>query len=270
MEQMNCNSIKNSLVGFLGEEIRVVESSDGCVLVLPGKTLDDRHPAIFVDQRMDDYFLVHDAGKTAAELYAQGVHITDSREDAFSEMAERLGAVFSKGMFQVGCNRADLHQAILAVGQCESLGMWHILGHKPDFSDEPIASRVEQGIRAWNAPYENRIESRFSVQGVTSKHVFDFVSFPVHVQREVIALKILRPGDDPISKAKEYGYLALDIRATQYEAWPRLAIMTKAEKWSKNAREIVKQHSAAMVEVETGEEESVEALIPQKLEEMAA
>lgn len=248
----------------------MIESEDGCVLVLPNKTLDDRHPAIFVDQRMDDYFLVHDAGKTAAELYAQGVHITESREEAFSEMAERLGAVFSKGMFQVGCNRAELHQAILAVGQCESLGMWHILGHKPDFSDEPIISRVETGVRAWNAPYENRVEPRVPVQGRNSKHVFDFVSFPLHVPREVIALKILRPGDDPISKAKEYGYLALDIQTTQFEQWHRLAIMTKVERWSKNAREIVQRLSAATVEVESGEEEAIETLVPQRLEEMAA
>ena len=240
------------------------------MLVLPGKTLDDRHSAIFIEQRMSDYFLVHDAGKTAAELYAQGIHITDPREEAFTQMAERLGAVFSKGMFQVGCSRADLHQAILAVGQCESLGMWHILGHKPDFSDEPVVSRVEHGIRAWNAPYEHQIESRIPVLGRHSKHVFDFVSFPVHVARETIALKILRPGDDSLSKAQGYGYLALDIEQTQYAQWRKLAVMTKVDNWTKNARELVRGLSTATVEVESGEEEAIETLIPQKLEEMAA
>ena len=95
MNQTNCHSIRDSFLGFLGDEIRVIESEGGCVLVLPGKTLDDRHSAIFIEQRMSDYFLVHDAGKTAAELYAQGIHITDPREEAFTQMAERLGAVFS-------------------------------------------------------------------------------------------------------------------------------------------------------------------------------
>jgi len=270
MEQTNCLSIRDSLVAFLGQEIQVIESKDGCVLVLPGKTLDDRQNAIFIDQRMPDFFLVHDAGKTTAELHAQGVHITDTREQAFAQMADRLGAVFSNGVFQIGCNRDELYHAILAVGQCESLGMWHLLGHKADFSDEPIRSRVDRGLKAWKAPYETQIGSDIYVSGRHSKHKFEFVSFPKNVPRETIAIKILRPGDDALSKAKEYGYLALDIEKTQYDQWRRLAVMTKADRWTKNAREIVENLSSATVEVESGEEDAIERIVPEKLDQIAA
>ncbi len=270
MEQMNCNSIRSSLVSFLGEEIRVIESEDGCVLVLPSKTLDDRHPAIFVEQKMDDFFLVHDAGKTTAELHAQGIHITDSREEVFIKMADRLGAVFSKGMFQVGCSRDELHRAVLAVGECESLGMWDILGHEPDFSDEPIISRVERGLKSWNAPYENDIRPRVPVPGRNSKHLFDFVSFPVNSPRETIALKILRPGGDSQGKAREYGYLALDLERTQYDTWLRVAVVARVEKWTRPARDVVKKFSTATVEVETGSEESLESLVPGELERITS
>jgi hypothetical protein len=46
--------------------------------------------------------------------------------------------------------------------------------------------------------------------------------------------------------------------------------MTKVDNWTKNARELVRGLSTATVEVESGEEEAIETLIPQKLEEMAA
>src|ERR1700719_3376144 len=102
MDPTNCNSIRESLVGFFGREVRVSEAQDGCVLV-PGKTLDDRSTAIFVDRKTPDYFVVHDAGKTASELFAQGIHMTENREEAFVNMAERMGAIFADGTFQIGC-----------------------------------------------------------------------------------------------------------------------------------------------------------------------
>jgi len=257
-------------MAFLGQEIQVIESRGGCVLVLPSKTLDDRQHAIFIDERMPNYFLVHDAGKTAAELHAQGVHVTDARKEMFSLMADRLGAAFSDGVFQVGCNRDELYRAILAVEQCESLGMWHLLGHKPDFSDEGIRHHVARGIKAWAAPYEHQVNSNIVVTGRHSPHKFEFVSFPKNVPREAIAIKILRPGDDASSKAKEYGYLALDIEETQYDHWQRLAIMTKADRWPRKAKELVEELSTATVEVEDGDEDSIDRIVPEKLSQIAA
>ena len=233
MEQTYCHSLKDSLLAYFGNEIQITESRQGCVLVLPTKTLDDRYLAVFVERKTPDFFVVHDAGKTSAELYSQGVHITEMREEAFSQMAEKLGAVFADGVFQIGCKESELHSAILAIGQCETLGMWHPLGHKPDFTEEPVVSRVERGLKMWKAPYSHRIQSKVHVKGLRAQHVFDFVSYPAVEHREPIAIKILRPSDDSLGKAREYGFLVYDTQNTYFERWLRFAVLTKADRWTK-------------------------------------
>jgi hypothetical protein len=256
MEQhFTCSSLKKELLSFFGKEIRITESQDGCVLVLPNKTLDDRYPAVFVDRKTPDFFVVHDAGKTSSELFAQGIHLTEAREEAFEQMADRMGAIFADGVFQVGCKQDEMLTAILAVGQCQSLGMWHVLGHKPDLAEEPVLTRVETGIRAWNSPDPHDIQSRVPVKGKKANHVFDFVAYPKIEKKPPIAVKVLRPSDDSLAKAREYGFLAYDTEGTMFENWLRLAIITKADRWTKNAKSLVESLSADTVEVQTGEEE---------------
>jgi len=62
MEQTYCHSLKDSLLAYFGNEIQITESREGCILVLPTKTIDDRFVAVFVERKTPDYFLVHDAG----------------------------------------------------------------------------------------------------------------------------------------------------------------------------------------------------------------
>jgi len=270
MDQTNCHSIRESLVSFFGREVRISESKDGCVFVLPGKTIDDRYTAVFVDRKTPDYFVVHDAGKTSSELYSQGIHITEVREEAFVNMAERMGAIFADGTFQIGCKEDELESAILAVNQCANLGMWHLLGHKPDLSDEPLLNRIERGITAWNAPYIHTVQPRVPVKGRRGNHVFDFVSFPAVERRQPIAIKVLRPSDDSLRKAREYGFLAYDIEQTNFENWLRLAVLAKADRWTRNAKQLVAASSTTMVEVEVGDEESLESKVPAALELLVA
>jgi hypothetical protein len=270
MEQTYCHSLKESLLKHFGSEIHVTESREGCVLVLPTKTLDDRYIAVFVERKTPDYFMVHDAGKTSAELHSQGVHITDLREEAFSQMADKLGAMFVDGVFQVGCKEEELHSAILAVGQCETLGMWHLLGHKPDFAEEPVESRVERGLKGWQAPYPMRVERKVQVRGLRATHVLDFVCYARKENREPIAIKILRPSDDSLAKAREYGFLVYDTEKTMFERWLRLAVMTKADKWRSSAKQLIASLSTGTLEVESGDEESLERRIPDVLDQLAA
>lgn len=270
MEQTYCHSLKESLLAYFGSEIQVTESREGCVLVLPTRTLDDRYVAVFVERKSPDYFLVHDAGKTSAELHSQGIHITEMREEAFSQMADKLGAAFVDGIFQFGCKASELHSAIIAIGQCETLGMWHLLGHRPDLSEEPVVALVERGIASWNAPYVQRIERRVTVKGQRANHIFDFVSYPDVERREPIAVKILRPSDDSLAKAREYGFLVYDTERTHFERWLRLAIMTKADRWTKNAKQLVASLSESTLEVETGDERSLAWRIPTTLDNIAA
>ncbi len=270
MEQTYCHSLKKSLLKHFGSEIRVTESREGCVLVLPSKTLDDRYIAVFIERKTPDYFVVHDAGKTSAELHSQGIHITDLREEAFSQMADKLGAMFVDGVFQVGCKEQELHSAILAIGQCETLGMWHLLGHKPDFGEEPVESRVEQGLKTWQAPYPTRIERKVQVKGLRATHVLDFVCYSQKETREPIAIKILRPSDDSLAKAREYGFMVYDTEKTMFEHWLRLAVMTKADKWRSSAKQLIASLSTSTLEVESGDEGSLERRVPDVLDQIAA
>ena len=270
MEQIACHSLKNSLLAYFGDEIQVAESREGCIMVLPTKTLDDRYVTVFVDRKGSDFFVVHDAGKTSAELHSQGVHVTELREEAFSSMADKLGAMFTDGIFQVGCKQNNLYSSILAIQQCETLGMWHLLGHKPDLTEEPLVSLVERGVTAWKAPYGHRIQARVPIKGKVANHILDFVSFPDVEYRQPIGVKILRPSDDALAKAREYGFLVYDTEKTYFEKWLRLAIMTKADKWTKNAKQLVASLSTSTLEVETGDEESIPRRVPSTLEQMAA
>jgi len=270
MDQTYCHSLKESLLKHFGNEVRVSESGEGCVLVLPAKTLDDRYVAVFVERKTQDYFVVHDAGKTSAELHSQGIHITELREEAFSQMADRLGAMFVEGVFQVGCKEHDLHSAILAIGQCETLGMWHLLGHRPDFGEEPVESRIERGLKLWRAPYPTRIEHRVQVKGLRATHVLDYVCYARSENREPIAIKILRPSDDSLAKAREYGFLVYDTERTMFERWLRLAVMTKADKWRTSAKQLIASLSTSTLEVDSGDEESLERRLPDLLDQIAA
>ena len=270
MDQTYCHSLKESLVRYFGSEIHVAESREGCVLVLPSKTLDDRYLAVFVDRKMPDYFVVHDAGKTSAELHSQGVHITDLREEAFSQMADRLGAMFVDGVFQVACKQEELHTAILAIGQCETLGMWHLLGHRPDFGEEPVEGRIERGLRIWHPPYPTKVQRKVSVKGLRATHVLDFVCYARDEDREPVAIKILRPSDDSLAKAREYGFLVYDTERTMFESWLRLAVMTKADKWRSSAKQLIASLSTSTLEIEAGDEASLERRIPDVLDQMVA
>ena len=271
MDKTYCLSLKESLLAFMGAEIAVREFRDGCVLVLPTKTIDDRFVTVFIDRKADDYFVVHDAGKTAAELHGQGVHLTDLRTEAFSDMAGKFGASFVDGVFQIGCRQDLLTTSVLAIGQCESMGTWHLLGHKPDLADEPIRNRVERCLTVWSAPHHYSLQRNVRVPGNKATHVFDFVSYPSDAkQREPIAIKVLTPSDDPLGKAREYGFLVLDTEKTYFENWRRLAILAKADRWSRPSKSLVASLSTATLEVDTGDEPTIEQRLPDALEQLAA
>src|ERR1700733_13609092 len=224
----NCQSIKDTLLEFLGSSIDVTEARDYCILTLPQKTVDDRLTSVFVHEKIPGFFVVDDGGKTAAELFAQGIHVTDVRLTALEELAERYGATFVQGTFRIGCQVEKLNAAIMSIGQCAILATWYVLAHKPRFEEEPILHRIETGMRAWRAPYENEIRSRVRVLGKKMEHVIDFVSFPrdgygptaSDEDRKVedvlkklgsplpIGVKVVRPSDNPLEQARGYGFMA--------------------------------------------------------------
>jgi hypothetical protein len=134
---------------------------------------------VFVHEKIPGFFAVDDGGKTAAELFAQGIHLTDVRLAVMEELAERYGATFAQGTFRIGCRTEKLNAAIVSIAQCATLATWYVLGHKPKFDEEPILHRIEAGMRAWQAPYNYEVRPRVHILGQKAEHVIDFVSFPL-------------------------------------------------------------------------------------------
>ena len=266
----NCQLMKAELLNFFGSAIDVTEARDYCVLTLPHKTLDDRFTSVFVQEKIPGYFLVHDGGKTAAELYAQGVHVTDLQTSVLEELAERYGATFAQGTFRFGCNADRLNAAIVAIAQCVTLGMWYILGHKPRFEDEPILHRVGAGLKEWHAPYEIEIRERYRVRGKKAQHVLNFVTFPRNVPNPPIGVSVVRPSDNSVAQAKGYGFMAYDLQDTQFENWPRVAVVMRADAWATEALDLVYSSANAVVRIDTGKEEELEDRLKQHLSEVAA
>jgi hypothetical protein len=286
----NCQLIKETLLEFLGNAIDVTATRDYCVLTLPQKTIDDRLASVFVQEKIPGLFVVDDGGKTAAELFAQGIHVTDLKLAALEELAERYGATFVQGTFRIGCHAEKLNAAIVSIGQCATLATWYVLGHKPRFEEEPILHRIETGMRAWQAPYEKEIRPRVRVTGQKTEHVIDFVSFPLngygqtasHEDHQIeqvlkkmnpwlpIGVKVVRPSDNALEQARGYGFMAYDLVGTQFENWPRVAVVTRKEDWTQPAMDLVYKSASIVIPIDTGEEEKLEKLLPERLSEVAA
>jgi hypothetical protein len=266
----NCHLLKDALLSFLGNTIEVSEKRDYCVLTLPHKTLDNRFASVFVQQKIPGYYLVHDGGKTAAELFAQGIHLTDLKLNTFEDLAGQYGATFSQGSFQIGAHESELQSAVMAIAQCATVGTWHVLAHKPSFSEVPVLKRVASGLAAWEPPFQKEIRDHVKISGRKFAHVLDFAAFAINTGQPPVGVKVLRPSDNPLEQARGYGFMAYDIEQTQFEEWLRLAIITKADEWSDGALSIVRNMSTATVEVGTGDESQIEKLIPQRMAEIAA
>jgi hypothetical protein len=262
MEIMNCSEIKESLVRHLSEGIDFSKVMDQCVFTLPLRSLDDRSVEVFVEKKLGEFYRVHDAGITSSHLFAQGIHITEKKSLLFEEVARRLGVTYLEGRFETSCQMAELQNAILAVSQCSALASLEVAAHKPVFEDEPIITRVQRSLKAWQPPYVKQINSRFPVNGRKATHIYEFVSFPYEPDFNTVAVKILQPSHSPQAQSERYGFLVLDTESTLYGNWRRLAIVTKAETWGDKPLRLVHGLSHETIDLVTGEEAQVEQLVP--------
>lgn len=270
MEPTSCRSIRDTVVGFLGEQIEVTTANDQCVITLPIKTLDDRFIDIYVEQKLGKHVLVHDGGKSMAELFAQGIHLTDTQQDHMKTVARRHGVTFQHGTFQVNAEIGNaMNEAIMAIAQCASIAMMPVATHQPTIEDEPISARVSRTLQRWKPQYVD-IDRRKIVKGRRAEHFFDFVSHARIKEARTVAIKLLPPSHGPRVQADRYGFLALDIdgRSRIVDRWQRLAIITRVEEWPKESLQIVRDLSADVIELETDEEHRVESLLPPKMTEL--
>jgi|ERR1017187_2127013 hypothetical protein len=269
MDQASCNSVRESLIRRLSEDIYVMQIADQCVLTFPFRTLDDRYPDIFVDKKLGGSYLIHDAGKTASHLFAQGIHMTESRNASFKQIASLLGVEFADGMFQVLSDGTTLEASILAVAECIVLGTMDIASHKPTFEDEPVTSIIKRTFDTWNPDFIERVNARVQLKGRRTNHPVDFVAFPSRERVATVAVKVIAPSYSPQAQAERYGFLVLDTEGTIYEQWQKLAVVTKVEQWPKGPLALVRQLSSRTIELRTGEELSLKESIPLQVTALA-
>jgi hypothetical protein len=259
------------LLSYFGHQLEVSAFEDHCVLTLPLRTLDDRYLDIHVEDKIGDLKLVHDGGRTTAELFAQGIHLTDSREAQLRAIAGKYGVSYNDGTFTQACRADSIQQTVFAIAQCASLAMYDVLSHSPKVEAEPVASIVRRTLDQWRPPdVDLRHLFHFKGQTAGADHVFDSVAFPKVSGRHAVAVKTLAPGYGPQVQADRYGFLVLDIRGTEYDKWPRIAVISKADQWPSGALEMVRSLSTRTLEADTGNDAFLERTLPHTMVELAA
>lgn len=272
MAPLSCSKIRDSLVAHIGEKTGALTFSDQCVITLPVKTLDDRLLSIFVEQKMDDYFIVHDGGKNIAELFVQGISLTEHRLSTLETIAHRFGvSVSADGVFTKGCTRKEMDDSILAVTQCASLAMFDVATHHPVVEEEKLETKVNRALHKWKPPYVNSIGRKVVVKGKESQHYLDFVSYSSdEAAHSSVAVEILSPTYSPRLQANQYGFLVLDIRDTPFSRWKRLAVVQRVEQWPAASLQLIGKLSDEVLRLREGEESEVEQALPEYMNRLAA
>jgi len=272
MDKARCSAIKDSLLATFADQLEVYANETQCIVTLPLKTADDRFIDVFVEPTLGSFVYVHDGGKNTAELFSQGIHLSDRQTELLKHLARRYGAVYQNGRFQVACPNTDaVHAAIFAISQCASLAMIEVVGHEPIIEDEPMSARVARSLHKWQPEYVE-IKRRYLVRGkqIAAEHIFDFVSISRDKSRaRNVALKILPPSFGARVQAERYGFLVLDIRGKEIYNWPRIAIVSKVEEWTEPALKIVRDMSSETIELESDSEQRVESILPGKMTELS-
>jgi hypothetical protein len=265
----HCSGIKEALVALFAKDLEVTSVDTACIITLPLKTADDRYIDVFVEPvESSQLVYVHDGGKSTAELFAQGIHPTDTQEAMLKGIAQAHGVVFQKGRFQVACpNEAAVQNAVFAIGQCVALAMIEVVSHEAVIEDEALSGRIARSLDRWRPSYVE-IHRRYPVEGRMVQHLFDFVSMPIRRKKQTVALKILHPSIGPKIQAERYGFLAYDIRGKEANKWSKLAIVAKVEEWSETALRLVKDLSDDVILLNTDHEEYVENVLPSKMTEL--
>lgn len=265
---MNCGVIREAVVDSFANATKVTSFSDDlCAIKFPIQTVDGRYVAVFVKQNSEDFFLVHDGGKTVTELFSHGLPITAARRKYLTELAEVHGvALTDEDVFQVGCRKQNLETSVLSIIQCISSGMVEILNHKPRFEEESVVQAVGMSLRTWKPSYIREIKGGVRVEGQRSKHVFDFVSFPENANVRTVGVKILSPTYGALVAAQRFGFFSYDIKSSYAGSWPKLAVLAHGEKWKKRSINLVNELCDEMLILPEKDHFLLKSMLPGQME----
>jgi hypothetical protein len=244
MEKPVCSSVKELIVEYLRSMTDVSHVDDECIVTLPITTFDQRWVDVSVIERSPGYFVVDDSGKAWDELYSQGIAMTDVVESRFAAIAHRFGVEFQKGRLRVGCPQELLQHSIWSVGQCSALAMNELIGHKP-ITEKDTKKAIGGIISDWGLTAGFRVQLDRRVTGKTYQHTFDFVAAD---DSNIIAVNILAPGSGALARAKSYGFQNLDLANAPEGKWKKMAILSRPDEWTFDARQLVETFANRVVE----------------------
>lgn len=264
----NCQSIKESLTAYLTGSTVVSQSSDSCIITLPIPTLDGRLVDVFIDGTLGDYVNVHDGGKAVNELILQGVELTGSITEYMEATAKRFQISYRNESFAVTTRQPEIIKAILAVGMCSSLAMGQLIGNVGPLPEEPIKRQFGKALKKW-AQHRAKINSEVVVKGRRVRHRFDFLATPKANPKTPIAMSVLTPGSNSLAAADRFGFIASDLDQTPFAKWPRVAVESRAELWSSEARNVLRNCADLVIEIPSDSSPTA-PLIEEKLQVLVA
>jgi hypothetical protein len=258
-----CRSLRESLLAFLGDRVNVSLDEGACVVTLPMRTLDNRYVVIYVEPTATDRFLVHDGGDAAAELFLQGVKLTEGKLAMLRAMAKRYGASFVNNAFTVVAAPGVLNEAILTVAQCASTGMYDILKIAPVFDEERVAALVKKTLER-QPPPNMHVQFGVTAKGASADHRFDALALPFDKgDLRAVAIKTLGTAYPANVQSERFLGMALDLRDTPFSRWQKLTIVPRADSWAEEHLKVVRALSDDTIELPTGADEKVvDKLIP--------
>ena len=268
-QAVDCSSIKQSLISYFQREIEIDLIRDRCMITLPIRTVDERFVTIYVEKRLEDFYTVHDGGKTVAELYSYGIHLTDIKAKVFIGIANNLGVSFGNRMFQYGCKLDSLQKAILAIAECQVLATLDVLNHRAIPDELSVQSLVKQSLDEWKPDFVRAVDVGVGVMGKLEEHKFDFVTY-ADDPHKTVALKVISPSSSAIGQAERYGFLVLDLDETPFAEWSRLAIVTKSDIWTTSALELVRGLSSESIMLLADQEAEIGLILPDIMNKLVA
>lgn len=249
--EVKCGSIKAALSEYVCSLLDVRQLEDTCVVTLPLETIDGRLVGVFIEPRAADFFLIHDGGKAVDELVLQGMKLTPAVERGLSAVAQRFGVSYDDEAFQAGTKIANLASRAYAVGMSSATAMATLLDHVSIVEEEPIEGQIGTMLKQWG---KNRAKITQNVRliGELKQHTFDFLVSPRR-RGKPIAVSVLNPSNNPLAAAERFYFKANDLSPTAFGKWPIVAIETKSEIWSPDARRIVQKYAAGVIPIRSNE-----------------
>lgn len=257
--ETKCQSISKLLIDSLTTSTVAHQVGQACAVTLPIPTIDGRRVDVFIEQRMNDYCVVHDGGKATGELILQGVNLTESIVSHFEHLAKRFGVSYGNDAFSATGKSANVTSMVLSVGMCSSVAMGQLVGHISALAEEPLRQQVGSVVKGW-ARRRFKVLPDVLVPGGHAKHRFDFVAYPKKSTANTVAMSVLLPGSNSLAAAERFGFKTTDLEDTQYHAWRKVVVQGRSDTWSAEAKAILSRCADLVIQLNEDEKINVAEL----------